>query len=342
VSARLELRAHAKVNLALSVGPPEPPTSAHPGFHPICSWMHAVDLADELTLERLPGRTPSSFQLGWAGETDGADDRPVEWPTAKDLAVRAHAALEDLAGRALPVDLTLRKHIPAGGGLGGGSSDAAMTLLGLDRLFDLRLTEAELHALAATLGSDVPFFLDAESFAAGMPPRPAIVSGFGGGIERLPRRVAHLILLFPPFGCPTGPVYRAYDEHPAALDEASVCALASADRIDSASLFNDLADPAGRVEPRLAELRDRLSIALGDVPHVSGSGSTLFLLAADRDEAHALAHAAIAAAADPPDVRTAARAAGSRLLSSASMGLSDALLGLSPTPGLRAAVTMLV
>ncbi len=258
----LTRRAHAKINLALAVGPPLPPGSPHAGYHPIASWMHAIDLADDLTVAHA---SKSTFDIAWH------DNTPVDWPIESDLTARAHHALEQHAARPLPTAVTLRKRIPAGGGLGGGSSDAAALLLALRDLHNLDITTAQLAALAHTLGTDIPFFIDDEQ-----PPRPALVTGLGDHTERLPRSTAEITLILPPFGCPTGAVYRAFDAAPThPCDETRVRALSHAP-IDTSILFNDLAAPAERAEPRLAELRARLARELGTPIHVSGSGSTLF------------------------------------------------------------------
>jgi 4-diphosphocytidyl-2-C-methyl-D-erythritol kinase len=266
----IHARAHAKINLALAVGPPLPAGGAHAGYHPIASWMHAIDLHDDITLSRAP---ETRYDLAWA---DGA---PVEWSPDADLCVRAHRAVESLVGRMLPVRLRVRKSIPAGGGLGGGSADAGAVLLALRELFALELDDGALAACAHTLGTDIPFFVDPDAWDARLAPRPAIVSGLGDRTERTERRSDPLTLVCPPFGCPTGAVYRAFDAEPTqGCDEARVRALA-AGPIDPHALFNDLARPAERVEPRLQELRTRLGNALGLPVQVSGSGSTLFCFA---------------------------------------------------------------
>src|SRR5262249_4267293 len=87
-----------------------------------------------------------------------------------DLAVRAASALQRASGCASGVDITVVKRIPMGGGLGGGSSDAASVLLALNRMWDLGMTRAELASVAQALGADVPFFLGAE---------PALARGIG-------------------------------------------------------------------------------------------------------------------------------------------------------------------
>lgn len=285
--ATLKRHAFAKVNLALAVGPPDPAS----GMHPIASWMAPIDLHDDLTITRLEGGSLSRYAILWAEDAPRPSD--VDWPITRDLAVRAHLLLERESGRSLPVQLRLDKRIPVGAGLGGGSSDAAATMLAIRDLFDLTIDDARLATLSEELGSDVAFFLDDLESSGGeaRPPRPALVEGFGDRITRLPRTSAALLLILPGFGCPTGPVYRAFDaREPEPIRDDEVRALAGSGAVDAASLFNDLAPPAQRVEPRLAEMRTRIAQRLDLPVHVSGSGSSMFLVAAS--EAHAIELAA--------------------------------------------------
>src|SRR6185295_18407432 len=122
------------VNLALSVGPPLPAGDPRAGMHPIASWMHAIDLCDEVWITRLVTGA-SRLDIAWAD--DAPRPSPIDWPSEKDLAFRAHRLLEGDTGRALPAAIRIAKRIPVGGGLGGGSSDAAATLLALNDLFAL-------------------------------------------------------------------------------------------------------------------------------------------------------------------------------------------------------------
>lgn len=284
----MELKAYAKLNLALSVGPPRPPK----GYHPIASWFVAIELLDTLLLKRLAEGAQSRHVIRWAEGAPKAT--PIDWAIEKDLAVRAHRLLQAHAGRELPVEMTLQKRVPVGGGLGGGSSDAAAMLMGLNAMFGLGLTSGELARLSMGLGSDIAFFVaEAGTMAA-----PALVTGFGDRIERVaPVRGVEALLIIPPFGCPTGPVYQAFDRAPTRdVDEGRVRGLIDAaartGRIDSAGLFNDLAEPACVVEPRLREALGRIRAALGPgTPvHVTGSGSTMFCL----PESHAMDAAAAA------------------------------------------------
>ncbi len=257
--------AHAKVNLVLSVGPVDSAT----GLHPICSWMHSIALADEISL--TPASEPS-YMIRWA------DGRAVDWVVEDDLAVRAHLAVQDYVGATLGVELAVVKRIPDGGGLGGGSSDAAMTILMLDSFFQLGLSSRAMHEIAGALGSDVAFFLDVEAFGAGLPPRTAVVSGVGDVVDRIDRRSMPISLVVPDFGCSTAAVYGAFDQMPTgAVESDAVWALANGVLCEDSALFNDLAEPAMVVAPRLGVIREALEREIDRAVHVSGSGSTLFV-----------------------------------------------------------------
>lgn len=278
----------AKVNLALQVGKPD--AADIDGLHPLASWMVAVNFADRLTLERLDDMqadlTESAFVFSYAA--DAPSPRRIDWPMQRDLTYRAHASVQLHIGRPLRVRAELVKRIPTGAGLGGGSSDAAAMIVGLNQLFDLQLSPDEMVGFATQLGSDVHFALAA---IAGTP--SAIVSGFGEIIEPAPPpRPLVLVLILPEFGCPTGPVYAAFDRLGLGRDGVDPEALRQLTRqgdVPDASLMNDLAPAACDVEPRLAALRDRLKKFLGRTPHVTGSGAACFVLANSTDDAKELA-----------------------------------------------------
>lgn len=271
--AKIACRAWGKINLCLAAGPPER-VGPRAGWHPIASWMHCIDLCDDLEVVRLDPSSPSRFEIGAA---DASFARTPDWPVEKDLAFRAHARLEAELGGRLPVRVRLTKRIPAGAGLGGGSADAAAMLQALDRLFALGLGAERLRAIGGSIGSDVAFFVDDQS-----PARPAIVIGFGDQIERLKRTRGELTLILPEFGCATPAVYRAFDRliegSPHALAEDAVRACASTG-LDVSCLFNDLLPAACMVEPGLDAMLDRLGAA-GIEPRLSGSGSACFVIGA--------------------------------------------------------------
>lgn len=277
---KLIVQSPAKLNLALAVG-----QRREDGMHPICSWMVSINLADEMTLTQLEADRFSRYAILWHDEARRRSD--IDWPITKDLAVRAHLALEKRIGRRLPVQMKLEKRIPVGGGLGGGSSNAAAMLRGANALFELGLSDAELVEIAATLGSDVPFMLVGGS---------AIVQGVGEQIamhERSP--MLHAVLVFPECGCPTGAVYGAFDElASASTDEARVHALVDGEQPlanRSEALFNDLTPAAMHVAPPLREHMREVAAIAERPALLTGSGSTLFVLCDDTMHAEALSAA---------------------------------------------------
>lgn len=139
----LRLRSGAKINLGLAVGGRRPD-----GYHELVTLYQTIDLWDELSIARSPRR----------GVRVSCSDRSVP-RDGTNLVARAHAALDAATGRLPGVAVHIEKRIPAGGGLGGGSGNAAAALVGLDRMFGLQLGIARLAAIGASLGSDVPLFL---------------------------------------------------------------------------------------------------------------------------------------------------------------------------------------
>lgn len=297
----LRVHAHAKINLCLAVDRPEP-SGPRAGWHRLCSWMCCVRLHDVVELRRASGE--SAWRVCW--ETD-AGPRPVEWSDDKDLGVRAHRALEARLGRPLPTEGSILKSVPAGAGLGGGSSDAAAVLIGLNELFGLRMQARELQEIARPIGSDIAYFIDqaridtareiGEAGTVEAAARPAIVRGFGDEIERLSAARARVMLVLPEHQCSTPEVYRAFDS---GLSRDHVFRDAECERLARGTslmpaheLFNDLAGPAGRVTPAVERDRACLGGALARPVHVSGSGSALFVLVEPAEDERALASRAL-------------------------------------------------
>lgn len=213
------LLAPAKLTVSLRVVGVRPD-----GYHLLDAEMVSLDLADELTFTEGDGFT--------------VEGRPPGVPAdADNLVCRALVTV----GRTAQVHLV--KRIPAGGGLGGGSSDAAAVL---------RWAGVTDVGIATKLGADVPFCLHGGR---------ARVGGTGEVLTPLPYEERTYTLLTPPFGCSTPAVYRTWDELGG----------------PSADGPNDLEPAALRVEPRLARWRDELGDATGATPVLAGSGSTWFV-----------------------------------------------------------------
>jgi 4-diphosphocytidyl-2-C-methyl-D-erythritol kinase len=280
MSPLVTVLAPAKLNLALAVGAPRAD-----GMHPICSWMVTVDLCDELEVTRLPEDRFSRYAILWHEEARKRGE--IDWSITKDLAVRAHLALEAHVGRRLPVQLKLEKRIPLGGGLGGGSADAGAMLRALNTLFELELPVETLAGIGAELGSDVPFMVHGGS---------ATVEDLGGTVRRheaMPD--LHGVIVFPRLACATPAVYRAFDEIDAASsDHARVHGLAPESGVvpDPDALFNDLTPAALAVVPALGEIIAKLTSIAERPALLSGSGSSIFVLCDDALHAEHLANAA--------------------------------------------------
>ena len=272
----LRIFAPAKLNLGLIVYPPRAD-----GFHDIESWFVPISLYDTLTIR--PAAELSLRVTGICGN--------VTANLQDNLVGRAALLLSAETGHAAGADIHLHKVVPAGGGLGGGSSDAAATLLALNQLWRTDLSCEALANLAARLGSDVPFFIHCES---------AVCRGRGEKMTRLPfYDWLYAVLFMPPIGVATKAVYQRFDQRqPAQPDQLpDWAAIARLKPQEMASvLTNDLQVPAFDVEPRLDALSGKLAQLTGRKIQMSGSGSTLFILAESAADAQHLRDAAEAQA----------------------------------------------
>lgn len=264
------VRAPAKVNLTLTVLGKRPD-----GFHELDTLMLALELSDRLELRPSPRPGVRLTLTGPAAEGVPAD--------ASNLAVRAAAALLAAHGASAGLDLLLEKHVPAGGGLGGGSADAAAAVLGTSLLFGLDPDGPEPRGLLASLGSDCLFFLAARETGF------ARCTGRGERVE--PRAFPFpwfLVVVAPPFGCATARVYgahppRAPGEGRKAPTGAEFTRLSRGEC--EARLSNDLLPAALRSHPELGAFQAWLEEQAPGRFHLSGSGSSWFALCADEGEA---------------------------------------------------------
>jgi 4-diphosphocytidyl-2-C-methyl-D-erythritol kinase len=272
----LHVAAPAKINLNLLVGP-----RREDGYHAIDSFVAKVTLYDRLLLSpRDDGRLVL--------RCTGADCGPID----DNLALRAARLLAE--GRNVPgATIELAKGIPPAAGLGGGSSDAAAALVGLNELWNLHQAAEHLGELAGRLGCDVPLFLG---------PAAARMTGRGETISAVAVHPFWTVLILPESPCPTAEVYRAYDRldhrEQRQLDPSVLAAAPSRWR---GRVSNQLFPAACQVHPALAERHQRLSAAVGVPVSMSGSGGALFVLCDDLLEVQRV-YAAV-----PADLREACR-----------------------------------
>ena len=277
----LHLQAPAKLNLCLSVGPPGPDR-----MHPIASWMVTIDLQDEVELQRLEAPSLSMYAVQWHRQAPRKPE--IDWPMSRDLAARAHQALERHVDRPLPVRMKIEKRIPLGSGLGGGSADAAAVLRGTNELFELGLGVDELAEIGSGLGSDVPFLVHGGS---------AIVEGLGERIDVQPELPElHAVVAFPDLHCSTAAVYGWFDDLAEENGDAGIRAeavrrIATGARLLPEEPFNDLAGPALQTAPRLADHLEDLARLAERPAHVTGSGCAIYTVCDQAIHAEALATA---------------------------------------------------
>jgi len=297
----MRLRAPAKINLHLRVGPPRTD-----GFHPLLSWMTTVSLFDTLT---FASTTAPGVSLRCDDPRLPTDESNLVGKAARLLLSQLPREQQRAVGG---VEISLQKRIPSGAGLGGGSSDAATTLLALNALWKLDQTPSQLNDLAAKLGSDVPFFLHGRS---------SICTSRGEVV--VPIATPHAkwaILVLPEIHISTPAAYKWFDElnlrvagepardsvsdetrrasSPATREEVlewddqppwHQWAQLSA-RLLLPRLINDLEQPVFSLVPELGQLRQRVESIVDRPVRMSGSGSSLFTLFDTREEAESAAH----------------------------------------------------
>jgi 4-diphosphocytidyl-2-C-methyl-D-erythritol kinase len=259
--------APAKVNLFLEVLGKRPD-----GYHEINTLMVAVRLYDTLVFSADP--SPAlTLRCSDKKLSAGADN----------LVLKAAKLLQDRTNGKLGANIRLIKRIPMAAGLAGGSTDAAATLLGLNRLWQTGLANDDLAKLSGEIGSDIPFFFHTPA---------AWCSGRGEITAPVELPIPlHLVLLCPAFGMPTAAVYKNVVVPPAAVtgDEIQL-ALAKGD-VDYIGrlLHNRLQWAAESLDPRISDYAAMLAEAKPAGVLMSGSGSTLFALCRSADEAGRIA-----------------------------------------------------
>jgi len=259
------VRAHAKINLDLRVLGIRPD-----GFHELRTVFQTIALHDVLTCTPRPG--PFAIECETAGVP--LDESNLVWKAAQALwrSLRRTGPVADVVIR-------LDKHIPLQGGLGGGSSDAAATLVALARLWDVPVRPAQLVDIAAPLGADVPFFLSGGT---------ALGLGRGEEIYPLADLPRHwVVLVVPGFGVSTKDAYGWWDaDHaqmrPAAREPQYVPGPWPS---RAAQMVNDLEGPIARHHPEIDQMKAALRRAGALAAAMTGSGSTVFGLFQKRSDA---------------------------------------------------------
>jgi 4-diphosphocytidyl-2-C-methyl-D-erythritol kinase len=264
----VKIRAPAKINLYLRVV-----GRRKDGYHLLDTVLVPISLYDEIEIQRLKAarhRTRPS-----ASPIKITCDHPLVPAGKKNLVFQAADLIMKTAGVDQPISIHVRKRIPVGAGLGGGSSDAAATLVALNRLFRLRYSMRKLEKLGLSLGADVPFFIRR---------RPARARGIGERLTPLANfPLLWLVILYPGFPVSTAWVYR---HSRSKLTKPKVNTSITCSRSSFAKLreilVNDLEAVTIAKHPRIGMLKERLRCEEADGVLMSGSGSSVFGIFAAR------------------------------------------------------------
>lgn len=265
---RIDARAYAKINLGLEVL-----RRREDGYHEIRTILQTIDFYDRLSFEKAP----SGVQL--------TTDDPALDAGEENLVLRAARLLARETSCPLGATVHLEKRIPAGGGLGGGSADAAVTLLALNQLWGTGASIVELHRLAQKLGMDVPFFLHGGS---------AIAVGRGDEIYPLELSLDFpIVLILPDFSMSTADVYgnlRLTKRESSLTLQPFAWGVPLIREVGLGELVNDLEGAAGERFTSIQELKRLLREQGALSSMMSGSGSSVFGVFRDEDAAELAAH----------------------------------------------------
>lgn len=267
--ASVSLPAFAKINLDLRVLGTRPD-----GYHDLRTIFQSLALFDKVTVTRRRG----PLQIVCDQEDIPTDRRNLVWKAASLLHRVATGKTTEPQG----VSIDLRKRIPMEAGLGGGSADAAMTLLALNKLWRLKFDLAMLTRIGARLGADVPYFLVGGT-----------ALGLGRGDDIYPLAdlpTVHVVILRPGFGVATADAYQWFDEEPRRTREPAPRPHAAGWPSWAATLRNDLEVPVVRHHPAIARIRQSLLDAGANYAAMSGSGSAVFGLFERADAARRTAN----------------------------------------------------
>ena len=246
-SDQLTLRSPAKLNLFLHIV-----GRRDDGYHLLQSVFQLIDWCDTIHLKRI-----SENQVRRVNPIPGV-------PPEQDLVFRAANLLKDFCKLDAGVEISLQKEIPMGAGMGGGSSDAATTLIGLNTLWNLNLSKETLCALGLKLGADVPFFIFGQN---------AFVEGIGEKIQAISLPTPDFLVIFPNQGIPTASIFQ---DSELTRDHAQI----TIDGFLASPLLyqsNDCQAVAMRICPEVKQALNWITqMVPGSQPRMSGSGSSVF------------------------------------------------------------------
>jgi 4-diphosphocytidyl-2-C-methyl-D-erythritol kinase len=259
----IAVKAYAKVNIGLKIF-----DKRANGYHVIETTLSTINLADTIEIETRPS--------GIVVEAPGMDI-----PEQDNLCYKAAALIKECCSIEPGVRVVLTKNIPVGGGLGGGSSDAAAVLKGMNKLYDCGLDDTKLMELSVRLGADVPFFIKGGA---------AYARGIGDELTFFSMPKMHLVIYYPGYSISTSWAYQEYDK--ISLTPTPDMDIVNADleqnkkkrvRVDF-KLQNDFERVVFQHHPDLLDIKTNMLMAGAFFTSLSGSGSCLYTLLDERNK----------------------------------------------------------
>ena len=249
------------------------------GYHEVSSILQMLELSEEVELKKFSSGINLKID---ATKIPGGETVPHD---EKNLAWRAAEEVQKFCGKNLGVAIRIVKKIPAAAGLGGGSADAAAVIRGMNRLYELNLTEDELCKIGAQIGSDVPFCIVGGT---------CLATGHGEILTRLaPIKKFNVVLAKPRGEISTAWSYKTYDENPATIHLPTQEIIEQLERENYDAAFknfaNFLEDVAIKKIPAIADCKNKMLAAGAKVALMSGSGPTVFALTDDDSTAKKIA-----------------------------------------------------
>ncbi|MBQ7014800.1 MAG: 4-(cytidine 5'-diphospho)-2-C-methyl-D-erythritol kinase [Clostridia bacterium] len=257
----MKIKAYAKINITLDI-----PKIREDGYHELCSVFQTVSLHDELEIQ-ISESDKNEIELTCDASNVPCDERNLCWKAAASFT-------EKYGIKNKKISIELKKNIPSGAGLGGGSSDCAETLKALNKLLEVNASNEELEKIGVKLGADVPFFIKGGT---------QLAEGIGEKLTelKLPYPETSLVILKPEAELPTVNIYKIFDNLPKeSLPEASTekfLAEISKGDINSFKLITNMLEPAAKTLcPEIEEV-EKLLLEKGAVSSMmTGSGSAVF------------------------------------------------------------------
>ena len=248
----IDLKAHAKVNIGLQVK-----GQREDGLHNIHTVFQELELHDRILLEKQP--------KAWSIQINDSKIPVDESNTCVQVYLAVKKQFSEIDG----ISVTLKKNIPSGAGLGGGSSDAAAVLKGMRELYDLPLNNSELSEIAVNIGADVPFFILGGT---------QIGNGIGDVLSKISKPVdGYYLLIVPDIFISTAWAYKALKKHlKQDIDRPNFAHFLESNNLSNTIFDNDFERIIVPTYPKIGEIKEGLLEAGASYASLSGSGSTVF------------------------------------------------------------------